>query len=138
MSFFSGVRPTRSLKKKRDWSLVFRGIHSVNENVLGVPWPHHEGGLVSTHVGGGAVLGHVGFLRRLDILLLLLDPVGGDLKHQTLRDKTAMSDELDEQNSARANGRFGSHLQMMPAARRHLLSPESSTDAALETGKKPV
>lgn len=99
--FFHRVQPTRSIKKKCDRSLVFRGIHGVNDNVLGVPWPHHEGGLVSTHVWGGAVLGHVGFLRCLDILLLLLDPVGGNLKHQTLRDgdhKTAMSDELDEQN----------------------------------------
>lgn len=46
---------------------------------------HHEGGLVSAEVGGGAVLRHVVRLRLLDVLLLLLEPAGGDLKHQALQ-----------------------------------------------------
>lgn len=46
---------------------------------------HHEGSLVPAEVGGGAVLGHVALLRLLDLLVLLLDPVGSDLQHQTLQ-----------------------------------------------------
>ena len=52
---------------------------------------HHEGGHVSVEVGGRTRLRHVRLLRLHDVLLLLLDPAGGDLQHQTLQEDKRQS-----------------------------------------------
>lgn len=88
-------------------------------------WSNREGSHVSAEVRRWAVLSQIGLLCCCDVFLLLLDPVGGDVQHQTLQgDKNMQSEERASKNSkVLENRRFKSHLQMMPAAGCHFLSP---------------
>lgn len=99
----------------------------------------HERRLISPQAGGGAVLGHVGLLGGGDVLLLLLDPAGGDLQHQTLQEVKGHTVFSSPGSALRSSA--ASHLQVMPTARRHFLSPEIRKGAwfysfvAMETGE---
>lgn len=86
---------------------------------------NRKGSQVSAEVRRWAVLSQVGLLRCCDVCLLLLEPVGGDVQHQTLQeDENMQSEERASKNSkVLENKRFKPHLQMMPAAGRHFLSP---------------
>lgn len=70
---------------RNPFDLFFVCKNGAGQTAFAVSPSHHEGGHVSAEVGRRAVLCHVAFLRLLNLLLLLLDPVGSDLEHQTLQ-----------------------------------------------------
>lgn len=84
---------------------------------------HQEGGVVSTQVGGRAVLSHVSLLRLLTVDLLLLDPARSDLQHHTLQDGDIYFKSQHYCCTVISVVPTDPHLQMMPAAGRHFLSP---------------